>query len=191
MKLRIGDADLFMRDNLGERLGAGAYRTVFVHRSNPDVVVKIEPHQGGFANVVEWKLWSYCQFHAINQWLAPCVSISDCGRVLIQARTSPVEIADLPEAVPIWMTDLKPANWGRLANGLIVCHDYAANLIWNAAMTKRLKRADWTQDDPYEDGEEIGANPDTEPDISQVKYRGIQTISAEKADAYADTEPDI
>ena len=74
-----------------------------------------------------------------KQWLAPCVSISPCGSVLIQRRTLPVTKAQLPSKVPAWLTDFKLANWGML-DGKVVCHDYSNNLLMNPVTERKLRR---------------------------------------------------
>lgn len=133
--------DLF----LGERIGSGIGREVYVYALDPSKVVKIEiATDRRFQNVCEWQLWNGTEFgHALlRAWLAPCFHISHSGSVLIQARTYP--LATLPARVPGCFTDLKPSNWGQI-DGHPVCHDYGINLALDRGLgqSKRLLKADW------------------------------------------------
>lgn len=123
----------------GERLGVGYYRAVYAHALDPTLVIKIQQPDATFSNVREWDLWQEVRTQPrLAAWLAPCVAISDCGLVLIQKRTAPVLQRELPKQVPMFLTDLKRANWGRLGRR-VVCHDYAINLSSRPVAT--LKKA--------------------------------------------------
>lgn len=125
-------------------LGSGQSRTVFALAGHPDHVLKHERKTGVFQNVLEWTLWRqiyFCERGA--RWLAPCEAISPCGTMLIQRRAEPIEDR-LPERVPIWVTDMKAANWGWL-DGRPVLTDYATTLLCNGAATRRLNAANWKE----------------------------------------------
>lgn len=123
----------------GDRLGFGVARTVFACRLNPDYVLKIETGGRSFQNVLEWETWKIAEYAPKQAlWLAPCISISTCGTVLVQRRTTPARAAEMPKSVPNWLTDVKLDNWGIL-DGRPVCHDYGYpnNLIaWRQGRQK-------------------------------------------------------
>lgn len=128
---------------VGNHIGGGAYRQVFHSRIDPLTVVKIEADSGSFANVHEWEVWDQMQYGPLKKWFAPCLSISPCGAVMIQAATTPASKRDLPKKVPGFLTDLKSENWGWIKDKLgerIVCHDYGNILI---GQSSKLKKADW------------------------------------------------
>lgn len=116
---------------VGKKLGEGCSRTVFAVKGNPDIVVKVQ-HETGFHNVFEWKLYEDAIIYPnIVKWLAPCVSISPCGLILIQRRTKPLtksQIKKLPKKLPKFLTDTASFNFGML-DGRLVCHDYALHEI--------------------------------------------------------------
>lgn len=127
---------------IGARLGGGAFREVFVNLANTAQVIKVEECAESFSNVAEWQVWEAVKDTEHARWFAPCVAMSACGTVMIQARTKPVEKEDLPAEVPAFFTDLKPMNWGRLGDR-IVCHDYGFHRMLERGMTKRMRKADW------------------------------------------------
>jgi hypothetical protein len=118
---------------LGDRLGAGQFREVYAHATDPSLVVKLElSNSKAFSNAMEWELWQEVQYCPdIARWFAPCVDISHSGSVLIQKRTKP--ITKLPAMLPNLFTDLKPANFGRY-KGNVVAHDYANNRFISNAL---------------------------------------------------------
>lgn len=125
---------------VGEQLGVGVSRVVYVYRPDPSLVVKFETSADReFQNVAEWHAWGRVADGRESVWLAPCVSISDCGSVLIQRRTSPVALGDLPARLPAWMTDRKRSNFG-LYEGRVVAHDYG--MLW-PSFGARLTVARW------------------------------------------------
>ena len=111
---------------LGAEIGRGVHRIAYAHRDDPDVVVKVLRHglEPANANLVEWLVWQNCSF-AWKKVLAPCLSIAPDGFWLTQARTQPLDEADLP---PWPYGDRKVANFGRL-NGAVVCHDYGSPVV--------------------------------------------------------------
>ena len=132
---------------LGERLGGGISREVYVYRGNTNFVIKVETEGGDlFQNVEEYRFWQDAQgCKEIKRWLAPCVRISPNGNWMIQERTMPVTLEELKKKlprIPIFLTDCKDTNWGRLSNGKIVCHDYGTHLA-TSSMRTATKKADW------------------------------------------------
>jgi len=129
----------------GSRLGAGVGREVWTCSLDPSVVIKFETGGGSFQNVIEWEAWQSLRWNEDSaKWLAPCVSISTCGTVLVQKRTEAMRQAELPSRVPAWACDLKLENWG-IFEGRPVMHDYGlASVIMGRGATKHMKRADWS-----------------------------------------------
>lgn len=132
---------------LGERLGSGISREVYVYRGNSNFVIKVETEcTDRFQNIIEYTFWD--QSHGckeISKWLAPCVRISPHGMWMIQERTMPVSLKELKRKyprVPIFLSDLKDTNWGKLPNGRIVCHDYGTHGA-TQSMRTAWKKADW------------------------------------------------
>lgn len=125
----------------GELLGGGASRTVYEWLLIKNAVVKFEIEEW-YQNVIEWETWERVQYTEQAKWFAPCLDISPCGRVLIQARTKPMAEHKFPDKVPNFFTDLKRDNWG-LYKGRPVCHDYGIHLMLENGMSKRLRKAEW------------------------------------------------
>lgn len=109
---------------VGAFIGEGAHRRVFTLAQNDDLVIKVEQHQHDFHNIREWHNWHEIQGTGLEKWFAPCVAISSNGRFLLQKRTVPVSIRELPKKVPACLTDKKTPNFGLL-DKRVVCHDYA------------------------------------------------------------------
>lgn len=130
----------------GKLIGSGISRNVYTFGHNADYVLKVEYSQGYYQNTAEWLIWERVRgVKAIADWFAPCNSISDMGRWLIQRRTTAVTIDELRKKVPrvpVFFTDLKVGNWGRLGKR-IVCHDYGSALVTEYGLTSRMKKADW------------------------------------------------
>lgn len=126
---------------IDSRLDSGSAREVFALRGLP-FVAKVERGQT-FQNVMEWSLWQDSEGTPLQQWLAPCHSISNNGAVLIQARTMPLVGVELPERVPAALTDLKVQNFG-LFEDRVVCHDYGLHLAGvMGAGSRKTKSARW------------------------------------------------
>lgn len=124
---------------LGRFIGSGSYRKVFHSRIDASVVIKVETESGHFANIMEWEVWNQVEHSPAGKFFAPCISISPCGIVMIQAKTTPVSIKDLPKKVPGFVSDITPRNWGWY-KGRVVCHDYGNILV---EQSSALKKAKW------------------------------------------------
>lgn len=128
---------------LGKKIGEGCYRKVFLNMLDPYTVIKIEEDSRSFCNVKEWEIWQHVEHHASHKFLAACKYISPCGSVMIQERTSPIPMHDLPKKIPSFLkSDLKSENWGWSLKKHPACHDYAnARLIDHL----RLVKVDWSR----------------------------------------------
>ena len=126
---------------LGQELGHGMSRSVYVNAQDPTTVIKIEEGAKRFQNIREWETWKnyeYCK--DVAKWLAPCVDISSCGLILIQKRVDPLLLEKAPNKMPAFLTDFKLNNFG-IYKGKIVCSDYGI-LIDNYS-TKLKKVPHW------------------------------------------------
>jgi hypothetical protein len=131
----------FFEVMVGERLGSGSAREVYLSALNHDQVIKFEQASRSFQNVREWEAWNHLRWGPLKKWLAPCVHISACGSVLIQTRTAPLRRSDLKKRhmIPACLGDLKPSNWG-IFEGRLVCHDYGTiNPQFEAGKHKLLR----------------------------------------------------
>src|SRR5262245_36914785 len=99
----------------GDKLGDGQNRKVFVCAANPGYVVKVETKATHFQNHMEFNFWKCAEdLPHIARWLAPVMSISANGIILIMRRTEPVRTSELPKRLPWWLADLKQHNFGML-----------------------------------------------------------------------------
>ena len=100
-------ADFF----LGDYLGGGISRHVFVSAIDPKQVIKIDCISYN-ANVMEYHLWNEIKgIPSLRKWFAPCYRMSKCGRVLTQKRVATNAcIEKYPSKVPEFLTDLKTDN---------------------------------------------------------------------------------
>lgn len=143
---------LFCTEQLGD---PGIGRTTFVFGPDPTKVVKIEIAAGSFQNALEWQTWTALKATRYAKFLAPCVSISDCGVALIQERVVPLP-TELEEKLlpararvlkdvrfPEFLTDTKRENYG-LYKGRIVACDYGSNLAINhGAFASHMRKVKW------------------------------------------------
>lgn len=142
------DADQFALEeafNLlcGDLLGEGVCRKVFACSIDETLVVKVEKDPlGMFQNAHEFRMWQECSTWAkAANWLAPCMSISRHGMVLIQKRVEPLQKAQLPAKIPEFLNrDIKPSHFGMF-EGRVVCCDYALSA---STLPMRMKTADWS-----------------------------------------------
>jgi len=123
-----------------ERIGSGMSREVYSSRVLPDCVVKVEDRIGHFQNVIEWETWERVKDTPLARWFAPCRWISNCGLVLVMAKTQPA--LKFPDRMPAFLCDFKRTNYG-MHDGRLVCHDYGTHLMFEHGMTKRMVKADW------------------------------------------------
>lgn len=127
----------------GDLIASGSSRSVFAHAHRPDLVVKVEDAARSFQNIREWTIWEdFKHDDKAAKWLAPCVSISPWGSVLVQRRVSPLpHDFGLPARLPHFLTDLKPHNFGIL-EGRLVCCDYGS-IIYE--IEEKEKAIEWNE----------------------------------------------
>lgn len=123
------DVGLFLKKHSGQLLGNGTHRDVYVFKHDPKWVIKVEKDMGElqFVNALEWHNWNWnIYFEVLNKFLAPCLTISKCGRILIQQRVKR-EVdggsSNFPTHLPNWITDTKRGNFGWIGKRF-VCIDY-------------------------------------------------------------------
>lgn len=138
---------------LGEMLGSGVGRTVYVLATDPSKVVKFETTAGSFQNVIEWQTWNDLQGTRVARYLAPCHWISPCGIVLVQSRVQTLPTLEAEACgggrslrkvqLPEFLTDLKRENYGLLDGRVVAC-DYGSNLAINhGACASKLRTPTW------------------------------------------------
>lgn len=139
------------------KLGEGMSRAVFSSRLLPDCVIKVET-EGFHQNVIEWETWQRVRDTEASRWFAACLWLSPNGRILIMERTRPAGPGELPDRMPVFLTDFKRQNFGmvraehnarnRRAPGRdwLVCHDYGTHRLFEVGMSKRVRAADWWDD---------------------------------------------
>ena len=127
----------------GHKLSEGSSRKVYICRIDPSLVVKKEMKRNSFQNIVEWEVWtSAWDKKLLSKWFAPCMHISGCGTLLVQARTFPIKSSDLPKKIPEFMTDTKIQNWGWYQDRP-VCHDYGTMVVGFLQKKHQLVKAEW------------------------------------------------
>lgn len=129
----------------GELIAKGLYRDVYVLKSNPEYVVKIERDMSHaqFANVTEWRNYIDArEWEWFANWLAPCEMINQTGQVLIQRRVTPGKRKDYPKYVPAMFTDLKLQNFGWIGDRFVCC-DYS--FLKTALPTQKRKGSKYMQ----------------------------------------------
>ncbi len=125
----------------GKEVGRGCYRTVYVFKPDPTLVLKVA-EEDPRSNVIEHHIWTEVEYaEHLAKWFAPVVSISQCGVYLLQKRVEVGRAQDYPEKIPAWFVDIKRENWGWLEDHWVCC-DYG-NAILTPGLGKRLKKAEW------------------------------------------------
>lgn len=129
---------------LGRKLGHGVGRTVYECRLDRRMVVKLEERGGSYQNIIEWEAWKILKDEDAGRWLAPCVSMSANGSVLIQHRTYPVSRGAYPKRMPVFLGDYKYGNYGALPDGRFVAHDYGSlTNLGNGIFSGAMRAARW------------------------------------------------
>lgn len=127
---------------IGEKLGEGMSRHVYVWEPDPTLVVKIETEKHHWYNIEEFNTWNVIEHTKHARWFAPVVAIAGGGSMLLQRRTQPLRRDELPAKLPTFLTDTKSTNFGLL-NGQVVCHDYGIHMLRERGMSSRMINADW------------------------------------------------
>jgi len=127
----------------GRKLGEGTYRMVFEYAIDKSKVVKRD-NGGNFSNINEWQISNEFAGTPLAKWIAPVYWISPRGLWLIQARTTPITLDQLPDKIPAIFADTKIENWG-LFEGRPVCHDYGNHRAFVLAGKAgiRMRSANW------------------------------------------------
>lgn len=130
---------------LGEKLGYGAYRDVFVLSHDPNYVIKVAIEDRGRAvNLIESRIWQEIDLTPVSKWFAPVRDVSLAGKYLIQKRIESLPKEQYPEKIPAFFTDTKYSNFGWL-NGQFVCCDFGSFNMFRGVST-RLKKANWWEE---------------------------------------------
>lgn len=136
--------DFFM----GDYLGKGYSRSVFEHKKDKKLVVKIDINSKG-SNFAEWETWKTVKGTKHEKWFAPCMSISDNGKILIQQKCKPIEyFHTIPKMIPAYFNDVHMKNFG-IYNGRLVCFDYALNNLLKMGLTKEMIPIKWNLPQRY------------------------------------------
>ena len=141
--------DAFNEFFLGEKLGSGIDREVYVFLPDPDQVIKVETGMGNFQNVMELLIWSAARDNmpmsrTLKNALAQVFHISQSGNWLRMERTwPPPKNYKWPDRMPAGLTDFKRSNYGLNKGGRLVCHDYGINLVIHNGISKAMRKADW------------------------------------------------
>lgn len=128
---------------VGDLLGYGVGRNVYVCETDPTIVIKIEDKAGSFQNVIEWETWLNVKCNPkVAKWFAPCRYISPNGAILVQSRTRPPAPHEFPDQMPRFLTDFKRTNYGVLGRQF-VAHDYGTNNLYLHGIALRMRKVSW------------------------------------------------
>jgi hypothetical protein len=104
-----------------KRIARGSNRDVYEIPEH-DMVLKVSNRQANFANWSEITAYSHSKNSA---YLAKVISWSWSGKYLVMEKLSPVTLNDLNgQQFPNYITDKKPGNFGKDAQGNIKVLDY-------------------------------------------------------------------
>lgn len=127
----------------GDKIAEGCSRIVYECEYDKSCVIKIHKDIGRLAsdNMLEWELWEMVKrmTNDVPKWFAPCVRISDNGRILIQKKTTPLTDNQWNsiKKVPAFLSDIKRSNFG-MYKGHICMHDYAFTLYRLGISTRQI-----------------------------------------------------
>jgi hypothetical protein len=130
---------------MGDKIGHGAYRTVYEFPLRKNTVIKVAADYET-SNLLEWAVWQAVKNTPYKKWFAPCMEISRCGHFLLQKRIKPIKAGDkLPKKIPAVFNDIKKENWGWIGKQL-VCHDYQSiDRAYDFAFNVNMKEVNWQQ----------------------------------------------
>lgn len=83
---------------LGNCIGGGISRKVYLSSTNKNKVIKIEKkfyNEMHFQNIIEWQIWNAAKNFGVESFFAKCYKISSCGRVLIQQYAKDVSMYEI------------------------------------------------------------------------------------------------
>jgi hypothetical protein len=138
-------ADATMHAMCGGKIGHGTSRYVFEVRKDPTMVIKEVHLPFVGANLFELFVWNAVSATKWRPVFGECLAISDSGRYLMMERLDDIEEADHPNtpSVPVWMSDVKPENFGRTKAGLIKIRDYGMAKIGAVLSKAEGYRTGW------------------------------------------------
>lgn len=121
---------------LGDYLGEGFRRITYNHIDDESLVIKFLKNIKDDHNRIEFENWENMKNTERGKWLAPCISLSEDNRFLIQKKVKVLDEA--PENIPEWIKVLgdyefggnKSKHWG-IYEGRIVLIDYGDKVLWN------------------------------------------------------------
>lgn len=109
------------------RIARGTSRDVYEIPEHQDKVLKVSNCQTNFSNWTE--ILVYNQFKERDE-LAEILSWSWSGKFIVMERLAPLEPGEISShRFPSYLTDRKPANFGKDSSGKIKALDYAALAI--------------------------------------------------------------
>ena len=88
----------FLHMMVDKLIHAGSSRHVY-DMPEFDAVLKVDIGYD-WQNMREWMTWSDAKGTPLQPWLAPCILISQSGKLLIQKKTKPIHGMELPKQVP-------------------------------------------------------------------------------------------
>lgn len=133
---------------LGQKIGSGAYRSVYQHNWDNKYVIKIEPNSTE-CNIAEFMLWEEIKglknnLAWVKELFAPVLWMSPNGKILCMQKTEPYpknKKLQRPTEIPEFFTDVKWDNFGWIGNKF-VCHDYG--FIYKfIKYNKKMQKAKW------------------------------------------------
>jgi hypothetical protein len=114
--------------NKGAKLGdGGGARHGYECVSDPTSVIKEVHLEFPGANFVEHFVWNHVSKTALSSSFGEVRAISKTGRYILMERLDNLDVADRKNspAIPDWVTDVWPNNFGKNAAGEIKIRDYA------------------------------------------------------------------
>lgn len=131
---------------IGEWLGEGMSRQTYRCRMDDQYVIKVSKEGWHFQNASEWEVWRFAGGTHIEEWLAPCLTISTCGIYLVQRYVEPLRDAELPTKLPRFLCDFQKDNFGML-EGRVVARDYGTMVSAIRNTSTILRKVDWERGD--------------------------------------------
>ncbi len=107
---------------LDKVVGCGVSRSVW---KTPDgrAVKLAHRFDNGAANRIEWVIWHHAE-PELKKILVPPISIHENGIYMVVTLGDPIRKNEVPKNIPPYLTDVKTANWVRIA-GRVLLADYA------------------------------------------------------------------
>ena len=133
---------------LGEKLGSGVYRDVYIFKPDTTKVIKVakDNPSARAENLLAYKIYRKCICETpFEKWFAKIYDISDDGKYLVQERTEKFRKDKYPEKIPHFFTDTKYDNFGYVKGKGLVCIDYGCISLYRA-FTSRMSKAKWWEE---------------------------------------------